>query len=177
MGALQAVGSGTDVNVINSCHGSHLGNPPCLPEVTPVSILTTKLLSRFCYLSWGNRAKVIPKERVSSGEQSLDQQGLHLTPTTAPNCLLSGASRVHLHTGRGEKEVLREEVLTPHVSQSLLGDTSVTESLEGDSLAHYEGAHLKAGFSLFRGQSDRGVPIPGGPWGGQQPRVFPSPQH
>lgn len=89
--------------------------------------------------------------RVSSGDQSLSLQGPHLTPTMSPNCLLPGAGRDNLQTGIGEKEALRAEVLTPLVSQSLPGDTSVTKNLEGDSPAHYEGARLKTGYSLLRG--------------------------
>lgn len=56
-------------------------------------------------------------------------QGPHLTPTMSPNCLLPGAGRDNLHTGIGEKEAPRAEVLTPLVRQSLLGDTSVTKNL------------------------------------------------
>lgn len=76
-------------------------------------------------------------ERVSSEDQSLSPQGLHLTPSLPQNCLLPGAGRVHpstsevpragsvhLHTGRGT------EVPTLFVTQSLLGNTSVTENSE-----------------------------------------------
>ena len=69
--------------------------------------------------------------------------GLHLTPSKSQTVFSPGAGRVHpytsevpkagsahLHTGRREKEALSVEVLTPLVSQSLLGDTSVTENPE-----------------------------------------------
>lgn len=52
VGAHQAAPSGSDANVNNSCHGIHPWNPPCPPEVHPLPLIfTTRLLSRFYYLS------------------------------------------------------------------------------------------------------------------------------
>lgn len=76
----------------------------------------------------------------------MSPQGLHLIPSMSPNCLLPGAGRVyqstsevpragsaHLYTGRGEEEAQSTEMFIPPVTQSLLGDTSVTKNPERDS--------------------------------------------